>query len=98
MKKTSLTVVLNIMKKLIKYWWRWSQRCSFGIVCFLFLGNLQTAFIVKNQGAQTTNLPSEQLGNLYTLFSWLLLTGLLWLPLFIAIIELLLNSKSKKIR
>ncbi|GAP04812.1 hypothetical protein [Fructobacillus tropaeoli] len=87
MKQSGLTTVWSVCKQLDLYWWRWAQRCSFGMMILVFGGSLQTA------------LPAEQSGDFYSLLSWLLLTVLLWLPLLIAIVEvmfeLLTKSKSK---
>ena len=65
------------------------------MVLILFWGSLQTALTAKNQATLSVTLPAEQLGDFYTLFSWLLLTALLWLPLLIAIVEVLFESLAK---
>ncbi|CAK1252022.1 unnamed protein product [Fructobacillus fructosus] len=95
MKQSELTTAWNVCKQLGSSWWRWAQRCSFGMVLILFWGSLQTVSFVKNQATQSVAVPTEQLGDFYTLFSWLLLTVLLWLPLLIAIVEVLFESLAK---
>lgn len=95
MKESGLTAAWHVCKQLGSSWWRWAQRCCFGIVLILFWGSLQTASIAQNQATQSMYLPAEQVGDFYTLFSWLLLTALLWLPLLIAIVEVLFESLAK---
>ncbi|CAK1248975.1 unnamed protein product [Fructobacillus cardui] len=100
MKKTGLTKAWHILKKLVSYWWKWAQRCCFVVVLIMFWGSTHSVTIAKKQGAHI--LPAEQLVNVYTLFSWMLLGALLGLPLVIAMIEvlaeLLTNRKSKNIK
>ncbi|CAK1230043.1 hypothetical protein [Fructobacillus evanidus] len=95
MKQSGLTTAWSVCKQLGLYWWRWAQRCSFGMMLLVFWGSLQTASIEKNQPTQPTALPAEQSGDFYSLLSWLLLTVLLWLPLLIAIVEVLFESLTK---
>lgn len=96
MQKSVIRTVWNLFKQLVSSWWHWAQRCSFGMVLLLFWGSLQTASIAQNQSTQSTALPAEQLSDLYSLLSWLFLTVLLGLPLLIALMEVLIDSLTKK--